>query len=83
MSRWTETELAALRVAGRDYRRFVELTGGTKSYDAFEVKSRRVALTESATAPVASRYGKTFWAALLLTVGVAMVVALVASAVGS
>lgn len=44
MARWTEAELAALRVAGRDYRRFVDLTGGSKSYDAFEVKSRRVAL---------------------------------------
>jgi len=41
-ARWTRAELDALRVAGRDYEKFVALSGSTKSYDAFEVKSRRV-----------------------------------------
>lgn len=41
MSRWTESELAALAVAG-DYEEFGRRTGYSKSYDAWEVKRRRV-----------------------------------------
>lgn len=80
MARWTEAELAALRVAGRDYRRFVELTGGSKSYDAFEVKSRRVRLTESATSSpeLAPKYDRVFWIALGLVVLVAVLIVLYA-----
>lgn len=42
MGKWTDKELAALRIAGRDYHKFGELTNYSKSYDAFEVKSRRI-----------------------------------------
>lgn len=80
MSRWTESELKALRASGRDYRRFVQLTGGSKSYDAFEVKSRRVALMESAyEGELAPKYDRTFWLAVGLVVVVAVLIALFAT----
>ena len=46
MSKWTEAELAALRASGRDYHKFGRRTGYSKSYDAWEVKSRRVKFAE-------------------------------------
>lgn len=43
MAKWTERELAAIAPANRDYDKFLELVPETdKSYDAFEVKSRRI-----------------------------------------
>jgi uncharacterized protein YprB with RNaseH-like and TPR domain len=42
MSKWTEKELTALRIAGRNYLKFGEMTNFSKTYNAFEVKSRRV-----------------------------------------
>lgn len=47
--KWTEQELSALRIAGRDYHKFGELTNYSKSYNAFEVKSRRVNLADPGT----------------------------------
>jgi uncharacterized protein YprB with RNaseH-like and TPR domain len=46
VAKWTDAERDALRIAGRDYHKFGELTGYSKSYDAFEVKSRRVNLID-------------------------------------
>lgn len=46
MSKWTDNELAALRISGRDYHKFGELTGYSKSYDAFEVKGRRLGMVD-------------------------------------
>ena len=44
MSKWTEAELSALHASGRDYQKFGDMTGFSKSYDAWEVKRRRPSL---------------------------------------
>ena len=41
MARWTDEELQALRQSA-DFDQFAALTGGSKSYDSWEVKRRRV-----------------------------------------
>lgn len=48
MSKWTEEELLALRRAGNSYHAFGNLTNYSKSYDAWEVKRRRVDLNDPA-----------------------------------
>jgi uncharacterized protein YprB with RNaseH-like and TPR domain len=57
MAKWTEAELAALETVAQDtgmsaYHAFGALTGYTKSFDAFEVKRRRI--TQSSPATVAA-----------------------------
>lgn len=45
MAKWTERELGALR-ATSDYHAFGEATGYSKSFDAWEVKRRRIVMTD-------------------------------------
>lgn len=45
MAKWSERELAALR-ATSDYHGFGEATGYSKSFDAWEVKRRRIVMTD-------------------------------------
>lgn len=55
-NKWTETELAALEAVSADtgmaaYHAFGALTGYSKSFNAFEVKRRRVTQSSPATVP--------------------------------
>ena len=72
MSKWTETELAALDVVKADtgmdaYHAFGTLTGYSKSYNAFEVKRRRV-LAESPATRAAIEFGNSRVAPAIQTV---------------